>query len=324
MNLQKMSLWVPVAVVTVVAAIFAYKKIQEERSLNPFADRNLLEKGADLPVIWLYYDNSDVNSRFWSDFGARSTRALNIPFLNVCYDTIVSVNSANYRIEIIGGLPDLALRLGGWDKIPTSMRNPLASIREAELNWIRATVLARFGGLWLQPATVCLQPFGDLPDNRAVFFGMNPQDSFASSTGTSVPSLCAIWSPEPEHPLFVAWADRAFTRLETQKGGLQIRGDEKSDYVELTKGRQDVLVVANSELSRKGASRRPLQLEDLLAAGQEGVLPFDVPSEAKYCPMPWKDMKERRAFGWFLRMSEEQILEADLAISILARRVCSQ
>jgi len=320
MNLEKMSLWVPVAALATVAVIFAYKKIQEERSLNPFADRNLLTKGADLPVIWLYYDNSDVNSRFWSDFGARSTRALNIPFLNVCYDTIVTMNSANYRIEIIGGLPDLALRLGGWNKIPTSLRNPLASVREAEMNWIRATVLARFGGLWLQPATVCLQPFGELPDNHAVFFGMNPQDSVAPASGTSVPSLCAIWSPEPEHPLFVAWADRAFQRLETQKGGLQIRGDEKSDYVELTKGRQDVMVVAGTELSRKGASRRPLQLEDLLAAGQEGVLPFDVPRESVYCPMPWKDMKERRAFGWFLRMSEDQILDADLAVSILARR----
>jgi hypothetical protein len=38
-------------------------------------------------------------------------------------------------------------------------------------------------------------------------------------------------------------------------------------------------------------------------------------------PIPWPEMKERRAFGWFLRMSEEQILESDLAISHVLRGV---
>ena len=47
---------------------------------NPFLDKHLLKKGMEKPVIWLYYDTSDVNSRQWVDFGARSSRALNMPF----------------------------------------------------------------------------------------------------------------------------------------------------------------------------------------------------------------------------------------------------
>ena len=57
------------------------------------------------------------------------------------------------------------------------------------------------------------------------------------------------------------------------------------------------------------------------AAGQEGVLPFDVPACAAYVPVAYPEITERRAFGWFLRMSEEQILESDLAISTLFRQV---
>jgi hypothetical protein len=76
-----------------------------------------------------------------------------------------------------------------------------------------------------------------------------------------------------------------------------------------------------AELSRKGAAGRRIQIEDLLAAGQEGSLPFAITPEAKYLPIPWPELQERRAFGWFLRLSEEQILDSDLAISWLFRSV---
>jgi len=60
-------------------------------------------------------------------------------------------------------------------------------------------------------------------------------------------------------------------------------------------------------------------VEHLLAAGQEGDLRFQVTKEALYVPIPWKEINERRMFGWFLRMSEDQILSSDLAISDLLR-----
>jgi hypothetical protein len=75
-----------------------------------------------------------------------------------------------------------------------------------------------------------------------------------------------------------------------------------------------------AELARKGAAGRRIQIEDLLTAGQEGDIHFDLNSEARYVPIPWPEIQERRAFGWFLRMSEEQILESDLVISSLLKR----
>jgi hypothetical protein len=76
-------------------------------------------------------------------------------------------------------------------------------------------------------------------------------------------------------------------------------------------------VLPTVELTRKGAAGRRIQVEDLLAAGQEGVLPFSLTREAAYVPVPWPELEERRAFGWFLRMSEDQIMESDLAIKWL-------
>jgi hypothetical protein len=79
--------------------------------------------------------------------------------------------------------------------------------------------------------------------------------------------------------------------------------------------------VPGAELSRKGKSGKPIQLEDLLAAGEQDNLHFAVPSETIYVPFPWTELKERRIFGWFLRMSEDQILGSDLAASTLFRSV---
>lgn len=310
---------IPVGVLAVSAVIYAWIKVRDERAVNPFADKYLTERGMGMPVIWLYYDNSEVNSRWWADFGARSSRAMNLPFLNLCYDTIALMNKESYRIEVIAGLSDLAVRLGGWDQLPMPLRNPLASVRSPELNWIRAAVLAKFGGLWLQPAVIALKPFGPLPETQVVFFGTDPEDSFAGAAGTKVPSLKAIWSPKPQHPIFVEWASRAYTRLDSTNGGRQNRGDEKSDYVELAFG--NTITIPGAELSRKGTSGKPIQLEDLLAAGEQDKLHFSVPGETIYVPFPWPELKERRIFGWFLRMSEDQILGSDLAASTLFRSV---
>jgi hypothetical protein len=195
----------------------------------------------------------------------------------------------------------------------------MAQVRNPEMNWIRACILAKYGGLWVQPAIISLKPFGPLPDDRVVFFGTDTEQTFAGQGGTKVPSLRAIWSPEPGHPVFMDWAARAYTRLDSTNGGRQIRGDEKTDFVELALGK--VEVVPGAELSRKGASGKLLQLEDLLAAGQEDNLHFQISKQTIYVPIPWPEIKERRIFGWFLRMSEDQILSSDLAVSTLFRSV---
>jgi hypothetical protein len=166
---------------------------------------------------------------------------------------------------------------------------------------------------------IALKPFGPLPEDQVVFFGTDPEDSFAGPAGTKVPSLKAIWSPKPQHPIFVEWSSRAYTRLDSTNGGRQVRGDEKSDYVELAFGNS--VTVPAAELSRKGTSKKPIQLEDLLAAGEQDELHFSIPPETIYVPFPWPELKERRMFGWFLRMSEDQILGSDLVASTLFRSV---
>ena len=306
---MKQALFLGLAALAVILAAYAGSNRRKNRiEIRP----ETLKVGLNKPVLWVYYNNSDVNARQWSDFGARSSRVLNIPALNLFFESIVAKNGADYRVEVIGGLQDLSVRLGA-DALPESLRNPLASVGEAEEDWIRSAVLARFGGLWLSPSVVCLCPFGPLGD-KVVAFGQDSAPMYGS--GRLVPGFRALWSPAPEHPLFVEWEARCRERLDGQLGGRQFRGDAKSDWKDLS-AKHGAILNAGAELSRDPQTGKKLELEDVLAVGTEGNIPFDLPETAVYVVVPAADLRDRRAFGWFLRMSEEQIMESDLVIRYL-------
>ena len=296
-----------------------------KQSDDPLQDRHLLKRGMEMPVIWIYVNNSEVNARSWQDFNARSSRVMNLPFLNLCYESCVKANGKDYRIEVIGGLADLAVRLGGWEALPTSLRNPEAYVNGPELNWIRAAVLAKFGGLWVSPALIWLHPIGELPKKQVVLFGSDDEVTFVGDGGTATPSLRVAWSPAPEHPVWVDWEKKVRVRLEKRAGGGEFRRDEMSDAadaLQLAAARGEPIDVRPMvELTRKGSAGRRIQCEDLLAAGDAADVPFELTSSAAYVPIPWPELKERRAFGWFLRMSEDQIINSDLAVSHLFRAV---
>lgn len=299
----------------VIAFFYAFFYSKDLIKGNPFLDKKLLERGLTKPVIWLYYDTSDVSSRQWSDFGARSSRALNLPFLNLCYQSIVKQNSDLYRIEVIGGLSGAAELLGD---LPPGLQNPLAPVNEAELNYLRAAILAKYGGLWLSPYCICLKPFGTLPADKTVFFGTDLEETFAGPSGTTVPGFRALWTPKPEHPMFVEWAAVCRERVVQKRGGEQIRGDAKWDFIRFsTEYVHTGLVVDPAAEGMRKKNGKRIQLEDLLATGTDGNLPFDICAYTVYVPFPWKELRDRDMFGWFLRMSESQIKESDLAVKYL-------
>jgi hypothetical protein len=298
----------------VIGGWFLTAQVRDDDSMR---NRFNLLSGMDKPVAWVYVNDAEVNSRRWLDFGARSSHVLNVPFLNLCYQNIVRA-LPDYRVEVIGGLSDLAVRMGGWDSLPTPLQNPLAIVREPELNWIRAAVLAKWGGLWVSPSTVFLKRFDEMPTEKTVFFGSDDEVTFVGNGGTA-PALRVVWAPAPDLPLWVSWEQKVRARLETRAGGSEFRRDEKSDTADALREFASVVEVRpQAELTRHKGKR--IQLEDILAAGQDGVLPFSIEG-ASFMPIAWPEILERRAFGWFLRLNEEQILNSDLAIRWILQKL---
>ena len=316
MNAQK---GIIVGLVILITATVGWFVIGKNMSDDPFKDKDLVNKDMKKPVVWVYLNNSDVNSRSWYDFMARSSRAINLPFLNLCYESIVKHTKEHYRVEVITGLADLAARLGGWNNIPEPMRNPDTFVREPEMNWIRAAVLAKFGGLWVSPSTIWLRNLPASPKDKVLFFGTNTEDTY--STNNSVPALDVIWSPKPAHPVWVEWEKTVKARINFRTGGSEFRHDERRDFAEtLQKFPNEIQVIRLPEISRKGAPRKRIQLEDILGTSGGADTAFDIPEKGLYLPIPLAELIQREQFGWFLRMSEDQILDSDLVISHLFRK----
>ena len=312
-------------ILLLVAFVYAYFYRTDLLRKNIFLDKLLLERGTNQTPIWLFYPSSEVNSRYWSDFGARSTRALNIPFLNLCYQSIVE-NNKDYYVRVISGVSGLS-ELLGEDALPSGFRRDgdIASINEAEMNWIRTAILAKYGGLWLNPATICLKSFGELPKDKIVFFGTNLEETYAGKNGgTSTPGTNALYVPYPNHPMMKEWERVCFERIDHKRGGEQIRGDFNWDFVRFTTEyvHTGIVVDPAAEGMRKKDGKR-IQLEDLLATGTDGNLPFDTCSYTVYIPFPWTELRDREMFGWFLRMSEKQIMESDIAVKYLLQKSLS-
>ena len=65
---------VTVGVVFLTAVLIGWASVVGYRNNDLFQDKDNLKRGSKLPVIWIYLNNSDVNSRSWYDFMGRSSR----------------------------------------------------------------------------------------------------------------------------------------------------------------------------------------------------------------------------------------------------------
>lgn len=307
-----------IAIACITLAAFHETSAGPPKVLRTEITTEILTIGIYRPRIWMFLNDSETNTRVWSDFMSRTSNVINIPLLNLCYETVLKHNGQTYQIELIGGLQRVAELLGGWEALPKYMSNPKASVNEPEEDWIRSAILAKYGGLWLSASVLCLKPFGELPTDKIVAFGQD----YSSMYGSAIPGFRALWAPKPDHSVFVEMEKRCRSRLETQTGGRQVRGDSKSDWLELVAPDQ-VEYRVKEELGRDPKTNKKLDLEHIFASGTGGRLPFDIPESTVYVPIPYDDLMNRRMFGWILRSSQDQIMESDLAIRYIIEKALS-
>jgi hypothetical protein len=303
-------------IVAVTIGILAYKAPKSEKAsvFIGLTTKKLMNPENNLPPLWLFYNDGDVNSRNWADFMGRSSRALNRPYLNLCYETIVNASKGKYRIEVIQGLGDAISRLGGPEFVPSPLRNTKAFLQEEEIQFLSMAFLTKFGGLWMNPSTICIRSLPELPKDSIIGFGTSNSETYSGVGGTVVPNISYLWVPVANHPVPTKWASILFERQNGFTGGQRVRRDAQWDWTFVTTGHKDIKVLPQSTVQRKANGRR-IELDDLLSS--DGTIPFPIPDDAFMVPVPFFELDRRSSYQWFLRMSEDQIMESDLAITYL-------
>jgi hypothetical protein len=306
-----------ILVIFVLVAIFLSRKRGGLFSEDAMRNERLANAGK--PSLWLFYDLSEVNARWWMDFMGRSSRAINLPYLNLCYQSIVKHGAGQYNIKVLSGLEDVSLLLGGWEALPSTMRDRRAPLGRAEKAWIRAAVLEKQGGMWLEPSTIVMSQLPLPEGNKLVFYGTDSDEMYTRQGTMAAPSFNAVFSPRAGHPAMKEMLELASSERRLFGGGKEMRKDDIWDWVAACAGKQMCEVGKGLTLDRKANGKR-IEVEDLLATVDGIPSPFHVPANTIFVPLPSREFLDFRNFGWFLRMSEEQILESPLAVSALFKK----
>jgi len=296
--------------ITLIIVGLAYY-VRNESPVNGFLSSNKTP-------LWWVVDNSQVNSRQWLDFGNRSTRQPNEPYLALCLEKAKAALSDEFDLQVLVGRDAVYRMLGTSEDFCAKQQSIPPALW---LSWCRSALLSRFGGLWMDGSVLVL-PAASGPRLKArlegkpvLMFGTDAAENLAS--GSAAAGASAGWSATPHHPM---WSG-----LERDLTALIDQGPPSWSSVEARRGLRTLWekhcsgmtsVDREVEVGRDPYGKR-LELETLLGSTE---IPL-IPEGGMWVIFPdGRDGLERASpWLWFTRLSRDQILESKFAWAKLAQ-----
>jgi len=244
--------------------------------------------------IWWVIDNSQLNSRHWLDWGARTTFEPNEPYLKICQKKAIAMAGDLYDIEPVIGRVEAhrILEAAGCVVPPEADRCPPF----LWLAWTRAAFLTHLGGLWLDGSVLPIASSATLQ----------------SRLGSDVTAFGnAGWSRSSHHPV---WSG-----LERDCRALIKAGDQSWSSADCRKSLNyawDRHAVGSIHVDKEAEVR--IELETLLGETEW----TGSTKHLLWIPFPdGRDSLERSTpWLWFLRMSEKQIQESNFVWASIAKK----
>jgi len=278
------------------------------------------KKPSGLPILWWFVDDGEPNTKSWASFEDRATYEPVEPYLSLCLDKARDLWSPSWEIRpIIGRRAALAI-----------IKDPPAGVIRTPpslwIAWLRATLLAQQGGLWIDGSVLPLASGETLRarvnGHDVLTFGTDPDESLAtasqeSKAGAPAAGLSAGWSAKPGNPMWsglsasiaavIASGPPSWSAFDARRA-LRTLWDKHCGGV--------TLVDRKAEVSRSPYGRL-LDYVDLFATSEVTV---DT-SNALWLPLPEgrNALDRKTAYQWFTRLSKQQIVESDFFWARMAR-----
>ena len=276
------------------------------------------------PKLWWVVDDSQVNARQWLDWGNRSTREPNEPYLQICKERAITLWGEDFDIVPLIGREAVSqhLWIAKYDAPEGVQRCPPAMW----MAWARAALLKVHGGMWMDGSVLPIA--SSLPKvvagSTVLCFGSDPDEGLlVAEQQEPAAGRSAGWAAVPEHPMW-AGLERDLTALILEGppswGSFEARRSLRHLWDKHCSG--VTRIDRRVEVSRDNYGRR-LELDTLLGETEwptgstEGGLwvPFPTGREGLERATPWL---------WFLRMSRAQIEESKFLWAKLATTACSK
>lgn len=261
------------------------------------------------PVMWIFVYPT-TNSRNWADFGSRKMDAVNLPWVNLCVSSIVNQNP-EYNIHIVTPT-NLSLYLPEITFAPSDIQH-----QEELRDWIKWSLLAKYGGTWITPTCVCLESMYDITllteSCEMAVIGCDSSTAVCLGDDDRVNTDVIAVRPKSAIAARIADAIGAFYNNKLASGYEFRQSEQYIVTQEIRKNRDSIMILPGGLDGTRTATGRPVSIENLLSQNEVAF-----PEKCRMVLMP-DDILRRDIWGWFNRMSEKQVLMSDMCISRLLR-----
>lgn len=257
------------------------------------------------PILWFVVDDYGTNNRRWADFGARSSRDLNLGFLAITKARCFYTQGVDFDIRVCLGRDAVAKII--YENRGIVPEYHLSTPPELWRAWARSALLSLVGGLYFDGLSLCLGPsfMSDVLDKSDAVFGTSYSD-LRTHTFDGTCSPHTGWASGPNHRM---WKSLHKETVDLINAGptswtSAIARNQISTWYD-TYLRNSMPTIRHTEWSRR-ADGKPIELEDLF--GRALTDDWTPPQNAIYIPLDYESINRSVTYKWFLSLSTEEII----------------
>ena len=262
------------------------KKFLENRN-----DDNRIRK----PILWIHL-NYEVNCRKWENFYSRKTHALNQGYVYLTIKTIIDRCKHSFHICLIDD--------NTFDKLNSCWLPKHKNVADPLKTYFRflskCKLLHNYGGLFVPASFICFRDLIDMysySDDRIV---MNPGKRFLEDTSC----FLSCHQNSPKMHVFIQYLHKSI--LKEGFGSNSIYFNSKLDgWMNKT-----LTYIDGKQIGMKTKGGEKITLEMLMSSNY-----LSINKDIFGILIPQGELLQRIQYGWFPRLSPEQVLESNIIIS---------
>lgn len=258
------------------------------------------------PFLWIPM-TYESNTRHWKSFYDRRSTDLNQPYLDATVASIIQHNAKDFNICVIDDRSYGKL-MDSWTislvDVPDPIRSNLRNLALMKLVYM-------YGGLLVPPSFLCLGSLLPLYQQRSPMVAVEQRNRGSSSEYSLFTPSFSFMGADPKCPALqegITRFEHMISRNHTHE--LEFWGQwNRWCYEQMEKNQLTCIDGTSVGVKRKN---KEIPVDELLSDAHSYSLFHDVQYGIWF---PQQEILSRTSFGWFSRMSLQQILDSDLAVS---------
>jgi hypothetical protein len=300
-----------IIILTVLGVLYEKYKLKfmpdEELEKYDLIRKYLLNGDEDLggkPILWIHTTH-EVNARNWQSFFSRNTTKLNQPYILSCLETIVKSCGESFNICLIDD-NSFSKLLPKWEIQVRNLANPIRPhIRALAM----ANLLHSYGGMQIPDSTIVLKDLKPMYDkylsNRCCFVGETLSRNITATDTSLFPNIKIIGCKKnsPVMSKYIGKLELLNSRDYTNE--MDFLGEMARElYSYIISGQMNK--ISGCVFGAKDHYNNDVTIDRLLG---NTFIDFSPKLCAIY--LPSKEILTRTKFGWFSRLSQEQLKTCD-------------